>query len=109
MRPCKIFDTFSRILDNRRSRDFSDSLGLRDGSEMVIADVCVKGNLLYIFKWTSTTTVLLTIKLLCSFGPGEKKRHHHHHHKSSHRSDFREPNLVGNARREHRQSTNGHY
>lgn len=83
-----------------RSRDFSrDSLGLRDGSEMVVADVCVKG---------------------------EKKRHHHHHHKSSHqRSDYRDQGVTGhgvglaagNARRgggggggggEHRHH-NGHY
>ncbi|CAO1398676.1 unnamed protein product [Diamesa serratosioi] len=63
-------------------RDYSrDSLGLRDGSEMVVSDVCVKG---------------------------EKKRHHHHHHKSSnHRnsSEFREPNIMGNGnnRRDPRQ------
>lgn len=43
-------------------------------------------------------------------GKGEnKKRHHHHHHsKNSHRGEFREPHLVGNARRENRNS-NGHY
>lgn len=29
---------------NSRARDFGrDNLGLRDGSEMVVADVCVKG------------------------------------------------------------------
>lgn len=56
-------------------------MGLRDGSEMVVSDVCVKG---------------------------EKKRHHHHHHKNSHRGDFREPNFVANSRREHRQN-NSHY
>ncbi|XP_052873366.1 uncharacterized protein LOC128278671 [Anopheles cruzii] len=62
-----------------RSRDYGrDSMALRDGSEMVVSDVCVKG---------------------------EKKRHHHHHHKSNHqRGDFREPNIMGsgNGRREHR-------
>uniref|UniRef100_A0A182TF42 Sushi, von Willebrand factor type A, EGF and pentraxin domain-containing protein 1 n=1 Tax=Anopheles melas TaxID=34690 RepID=A0A182TF42_9DIPT len=65
-------------LSSARSRDYGrDSMALRDGSEMVVSDVCVKG---------------------------EKKRHHHHHHKSSHRNDFREPNILGsgNGRREHR-------
>ncbi|EDS28659.1 conserved hypothetical protein [Culex quinquefasciatus] len=92
---------------NRGSRDYPrDSMAVRDGSEMVVSDVCVKG---------------------------EKKRHHHHHHKSSHRggatgnnendprgdhhrregrgdhhersrsgrrdsgSDFREPNIMGSG------------
>ncbi|XP_049542444.1 uncharacterized protein LOC125955327 [Anopheles darlingi] len=66
-------------LSAARSRDYGrDSMAMRDGSEMVVSDVCVKG---------------------------EKKRHHHHHHKSSHqqRGDFREPNIMGsgNGRREH--------
>ncbi|XP_055712742.1 uncharacterized protein LOC129807475 [Phlebotomus papatasi] len=82
-------DNLSRSRDNLervtrdldRARDFGrDSLGLRDGSEMVVSDVCVKG---------------------------EKKRHHHHHHKSSHRGEFRDPHLVANGRREHRH--NGGY
>lgn len=36
---------FDRSRDNMsRGRDFGrDSLGLRDGSEMVVSDVCVKG------------------------------------------------------------------
>ncbi|XP_021694259.1 uncharacterized protein LOC5564206 isoform X3 [Aedes aegypti] len=77
-------------LSSNRSRDYPrDSMAVRDGSEMVVSDVCVKG---------------------------EKKRHHHHHHKSSHRGgggegqersrgnhrdsrdgDFREPNIMGSG------------
>ncbi|XP_055605181.1 uncharacterized protein LOC129753378 isoform X2 [Uranotaenia lowii] len=75
---------------NRSSRDYQrDSMTVRDGSEMVVSDVCVKG---------------------------EKKRHHHHHHKSSHHrgpgegrngghrdngSDFREPNILGSGNGRH--------
>lgn len=83
----KIFAKLSNSELSSRSRDFGrDTMGVRDGSEMVVSDVCVKG---------------------------EKKRHHHHHHKSSHRGgggagDFREPTYVGNSRREHRQN-NSHY
>lgn len=40
----KNIKTINIFFFNSRSRDFSrDSLGLRDGSEMVVADVCVKG------------------------------------------------------------------
>uniref|UniRef100_A0A336LKW4 CSON012524 protein n=1 Tax=Culicoides sonorensis TaxID=179676 RepID=A0A336LKW4_CULSO len=68
----RFFDRSSR--EARPTRDFNrDGLGVRDGSEMIVSDVCVKG---------------------------EKKRHHHHHHKNNHRSsDFREPNIMGNGRR----------
>lgn len=87
-----------------RGRDFGrDNLGLRDGSEMVVADVCVKGRKQGCLRGRGFFHLFIYSFL------GEKKRHHHHHHKSSHRSDFREPNLTSNnARREHRHS-GGHY
>lgn len=84
---CALLTSTPNSQISSRSRDYGrDTMGVRDGSEMVVSDVCVKG---------------------------EKKRHHHHHHKSSHRgaggaADFREPNYVGNSRREHRQN-NSHY
>ncbi len=35
----------NKTISLSRGRDFGrDNLGLRDGSEMVVADVCVKGN-----------------------------------------------------------------
>ncbi|CAD7077767.1 unnamed protein product [Hermetia illucens] len=75
-------DNLHRSRDNLDRREYSrDSLGLRDGSEMVVSDACVKG---------------------------EKKRHHHHHHKSSHRGEFRDQSVMGNSRREHRHS-GAHY
>lgn len=42
---------FNRSRENlSRGRDFGrDSLGLRDGSEMVVSDACVKGKLLIVF------------------------------------------------------------
>lgn len=89
-----------------RGRDFGrDNLGLRDGSEMVVADVCVKGLLSKLNRlFGMSFSEFFFLQFL-----GEKKRHHHHHHKSNHRSDFREPNLTSNnARREHRHS-GGHY
>lgn len=46
----KIFSPF-----DSRSREFSrDSLGLRDGSEMIVADVCVKGKPYR--KWTHNSS-----------------------------------------------------
>ncbi|XP_031628163.1 uncharacterized protein LOC116343966 [Contarinia nasturtii] len=69
-------DNLSRSRDNldSRAREYNrDNLGLRDGSEMIVTDVCVKG---------------------------EKKRHHHHHHKPA---AARDSHLVAsNARRDHR-------
>ncbi|XP_058445168.1 uncharacterized protein LOC131426449 isoform X2 [Malaya genurostris] len=92
-------------LSSNRNRDYPrDSMAVRDGSEMVVSDVCVKG---------------------------EKKRHHHHHHKSSHRegggrngpadgdrsrnshrdssSDFREPNIMGSGNGNGRRGDHRHY
>ncbi|ALC49763.1 CG9095 [Drosophila busckii] len=59
-----------------------DNYGMRDNSEMVVSDVCLKG---------------------------EKKRHHHHHHKSSSRNgDYRDQSA---GRREHHRHSGGggHY
>ncbi|KAH8376283.1 hypothetical protein KR200_008655, partial [Drosophila serrata] len=55
-----------------------DNYGMRDDSEMVVSDVCLKG---------------------------EKKRHHHHHHKSSSRNgDYRD---QSSGRREHHRHSGG--
>lgn len=67
---------------------------MRDGSEMMVSDVCVKGK-------SASFSILYRLPLF-SNSLGEKKRHHHHHHKNNHRSsDFREPNLMGNNGRRH--------
>ncbi|XP_067639248.1 uncharacterized protein [Eurosta solidaginis] len=69
----------------QRSRDNLDRIGrdnygMRENSEMVVSDVCLKG---------------------------EKKRHHHHHHKSSSRNgEYREQSA---GRREHHRHNAGHY
>lgn len=69
----------------QRSRENLDRVGrdygLRDNSELVVSDVCLKG---------------------------EKKRHHHHHHKNSSRNaEYRDQSANG-PRRDHRHS-GGHY
>lgn len=91
------FRFFDRSRENvaRAARDYGrDSLGVRDGSEMVVSDVCVKG------KAKSYFLTLISIKKCIKNISGEKKRHHHHHHKNNHRNgDFRDPNLMGNGRR----------
>ncbi|XP_055618172.1 uncharacterized protein LOC129763293 isoform X2 [Toxorhynchites rutilus septentrionalis] len=90
-RQTRDLDRSRENLSSNRSRDYPrDSMAVRDGSEMVVSDVCVKG---------------------------EKKRHHHHHHKNNnyrgvegdrgrvgggggiHRDngDFREPNIIGSG------------
>ncbi|XP_032308417.1 uncharacterized protein LOC6503742 isoform X2 [Drosophila ananassae] len=57
-----------------------DNYGMRDDSEMVVSDVCLKG---------------------------EKKRHHHHHHKSSSRNgDYRDRD-PSNGRRDHHRHSGG--
>ncbi|KAM8721007.1 hypothetical protein ACLKA7_006957 [Drosophila subpalustris] len=58
-----------------------DNYGMRDNSEMVVSDVCLKG---------------------------EKKRHHHHHHKSSSRNgDYRDRDQSAGRRDHHRHSGGG--
>ncbi|EDW78412.2 uncharacterized protein Dwil_GK16413 [Drosophila willistoni] len=58
-----------------------DNYGMRDDSEMVVSDVCLKG---------------------------EKKRHHHHHHKSSSRNgDYRDRDQSAGRRDHHRHSGGG--
>ncbi|TDG43544.1 hypothetical protein AWZ03_010019 [Drosophila navojoa] len=58
-----------------------DNYGMRDNSEMVVSDVCLKG---------------------------EKKRHHHHHHKSSSRNgDYRDRDQSAGRREHHRHSGGG--
>ncbi|XP_030382318.1 uncharacterized protein LOC115629867 isoform X1 [Scaptodrosophila lebanonensis] len=58
-----------------------DNYGMRDNSEMVVSDVCLKG---------------------------EKKRHHHHHHKSSSRNgDYRDRDQSAGRREHHRHSNGG--
>ncbi|KAH8295588.1 hypothetical protein KR018_006710, partial [Drosophila ironensis] len=58
-----------------------DNYGMRDDSEMVVSDVCLKG---------------------------EKKRHHHHHHKSSSRNgDYRDRDPSSGRREHHRHSGGG--
>ncbi|SPP78689.1 blast:Sushi%2C von Willebrand factor type A%2C EGF and pentraxin domain-containing protein 1 [Drosophila guanche] len=58
-----------------------DNYGMRDDSEMVVSDVCLKG---------------------------EKKRHHHHHHKSSSRNgDYRDRDQSSGRRDHHRHSGAG--
>ncbi|XP_022227227.2 uncharacterized protein LOC111077314 isoform X2 [Drosophila obscura] len=58
-----------------------DNYGMRDDSEMVVSDVCLKG---------------------------EKKRHHHHHHKSSSRNgDYRDRDQSSGRREHHRHSGAG--
>lgn len=71
-RPCKkdgisismyrFFDRSRENLSRGGARDYSrDSLGLRDGSEMVV-DACVKGKHAYTLVYTS---VLCTNKCFC--------------------------------------------
>nr|XP_014087510.1 uncharacterized protein LOC106615707 isoform X1 [Bactrocera oleae] len=75
------------LRDNmQRSRENLDRVGrenygMRDNSEMVVSDVCLKA--------------------------GEKKRHHHHHHKSSTRNGEYRDQSAG--RREHHRHSGGHY
>ncbi|XP_054730248.1 uncharacterized protein LOC129239012 isoform X1 [Anastrepha obliqua] len=69
----------------QRSRENLDRIGrenygMRENSEMVVSDVCLKG---------------------------EKKRHHHHHHKSSSRNGEYRDQSAG--RREHHRHSGGHY
>lgn len=82
-----------------RAREFSrDNLGLRDGSEMIVTDVCVKGTYKLIENFVNHLNNQMNRMFV-----GEKKRHHHHHHKPANR----ESHLVAsNTRRDHR---NGHY
>ncbi|XP_037880416.1 uncharacterized protein LOC119631904 isoform X2 [Glossina fuscipes] len=58
-----------------------DNYGMRENSEMVVSDACIKG---------------------------EKKRHHHHHHKggSTRNGDYRDHSV---GRREHHRHSGGHY
>lgn len=103
-----------------RTRDYNrDSVGLRDGSEMIVADVCVKGKVDFFFlgncpdetalcKQFFTYTSFDDLFILCFLG--EKKRHHHHHHKPTNghnghnrNNEPRDSHLVAsNARRDHR-------
>ncbi|XP_012162901.1 uncharacterized protein LOC101455262 isoform X2 [Ceratitis capitata] len=75
------------LRDNmQRSRENLDRVGrenygMRDNSEMVVSDVCLKA--------------------------GEKKRHHHHHHKNSSRNGEYRDQSAG--RREHHRHSGGHY
>lgn len=51
----RFFDRSRENLARGAGRDYSrDSLGLRDGSEMVVSDVCVKGkqNLYFLYLWS---------------------------------------------------------
>lgn len=100
-----------------RGRDFGrDSLGLRDGSEMVVSDACVKGKILSSFLccllcfcvFFFSIMHLIFLPLLKPFKililhffhtfqnfslSGERKRHHHHHHHNKNNrnsSEFRE-------------------
>ncbi|CRL04022.1 CLUMA_CG017140, isoform A [Clunio marinus] len=75
----RFFDRSRDNLSRGGTRDYGrDSLGLRDGSEMVVSDACVKG---------------------------ERKRHHHHHHhnKSNNRSssELRDQNISSGNRSRH--------
>lgn len=74
----KLIDVNSCIFFDRCGRD---NYGMRDNSEMVVSDVCLKG---------------------------EKKRHHHHHHKSSSRNgDYRDRDQSAGRRDHHRHSGSG--
>lgn len=47
----RFFDRSRENLTRGAARDFGrDSLGLRDGSEMVVSDACVKGKCFFIVK-----------------------------------------------------------
>ncbi|XP_075157366.1 uncharacterized protein LOC142230616 isoform X3 [Haematobia irritans] len=72
-------DNMQRSRDNL-DRVGRDNYGMRDNSEMVVSDVCLK----------------------------EKKRHHHHHHKngSSRNGEFRDHSA---GRRDHHRHSGGHY
>ncbi|XP_011293052.1 uncharacterized protein LOC101893869 isoform X1 [Musca domestica] len=72
-------DNMQRSRDNL-DRVGRDNYGMRDNSEMVVSDVCLK----------------------------EKKRHHHHHHKngSSRNGEYRDHSA---GRRDHHRHSGGHY
>lgn len=65
----RFFDRSRENLSSRGGRDFGrDSLGLRDGSEMVVSDACVKGReLMLLVLGASETNVnfMFLFVLLC--------------------------------------------
>lgn len=72
----RFFDRSRENLSRGAGRDFGrDSLGLRDGSEMVVSDACVKGKeVIYVqsislFFWVEVISTFLYISCLfiCAF------------------------------------------